>query len=206
ALLHAPRVAVAIAGFALTGWISALVVNASAQRATLLLKLRQLVLTAPLWTWLLGVVGAGGGLGALAWFGLLRNVAGVIGLAVLAAIAFFLLVDRKLTRQRRPALDAVEQMLKGMRLRGLEELALRQFVCKYSGQDWEPLYEALFGYEAKLHARTKWGRDEKNLPRKRRGAWRDPLIRWINHRLERRQHAKDELHLASLEQTRTSGS
>ncbi|MBS1151245.1 MAG: serine/threonine protein kinase, partial [Myxococcaceae bacterium] len=53
ALLHAPRVAVAIAGFALTGWISALVVNASAQRASLLLKLRQLVLTAPLWTWLL---------------------------------------------------------------------------------------------------------------------------------------------------------
>ena len=34
-----------------------------------------------------------------------------------------------------------------------------------------PFYEALFGYDGKLLARTRWGKDEKNLPRKRRGVW-----------------------------------
>lgn len=200
AVLHAPRVAFGMAGFAAAGWFAWLVIHGIAQRTTVVLKLRQLALTAPLWAWLVTVLTTGVGLGVLAWFALLKNVLLIAGLGALAAIAFFVLVDRRLARERRPALDAVEQMLKGMRLRGLEELALRQFVCKYAGQDWEPIYEALFGYEAKLLARQKWGRDEKNLPRKRRGAWRDPVVGWLDRRIEDRQRMKDERHLASLAQ------
>ena len=49
-------------------------------------------------------------------------------------------------------------MLKAMRLKGLEEEKLRQFVCKYSENRWEEFYEALFGYEAKMRARETWGR------------------------------------------------
>ena len=89
-------------------------------------------------------------------------------------------------------------MLRGMRLRGLEETALRQFVCQYSGRDWEPFFEALFGYDAKISARTQWGLDEKGLRRQRRGIWRDPLLRWVNGVLESRQRHKDRQHLEQL--------
>ena len=50
-------------------------------------------------------------------------------------------------------------MLKTMRLRGLDETALRQFVCKYSGERWEEMYESLFGYEAKRAARRTLGQE-----------------------------------------------
>ncbi|MHB8878144.1 MAG: protein kinase domain-containing protein [Myxococcaceae bacterium] len=192
--------AAATAGFGLTVWLSSSFVNAIAQRAAVLLKLRHLVLGAKLWIWLTGLLVVGIGVGLLFWFGLLRNVTGVAALAVATTLLFYLVVDRRAARQRRPPLEAVEKMLKAMRLKGLEEMALRQFVCKYAGHDWEPFYEALFGYEAKLLARARWGRDEKNLPRKRRGVWRDPLVKWMDRRLEARQRAKDQRQLDRLEQ------
>ena len=78
---------------------------------------------------------------------------------------FYMLVDRKVEAERRPPISQVEQMLRSMRLRGLEEGALRQFVCTYSGEDWEGFFEALFGYDAKMVAREKWGLNSRELPR-----------------------------------------
>ena len=62
-------------------------------------------------------------------------------------------------KQRQVPIAQAEALFKSMRLRGLDEEALRQFVCKYSGNRWEEFYEALFGYEAKIQARQRWGRD-----------------------------------------------
>ena len=55
-------------------------------------------------------------------------------------------------------LDDARGLLKALRLQGLEEDAVRQFVCKFSGPYWEQLYEALFGYEALLAARASRSR------------------------------------------------
>ncbi len=164
-------------------------INAFTERATLLLKLRHLLLGAPLWNWTAVFGGLGVCIGVLAWNRLLWGVAENLGLAAAVGLASFLTVDRKVARERRPFVQAIEEMLKAMRLKGLEELKLRQFVCRYSGPRWEEFYEALFGYDAKLDARGRWGRDEKGLPRKRHAAWRDPLLRFIERRLELR-HAR----------------
>jgi len=196
---RSPRVALGAGALGVGVWLASALINAFAERSVLMLKLRQWVFGASPWLWLLALVLGSVGAGALGWFGLARYVLGAAGLSVVLALIFYLLVDRRASAQRRAPLEAVEEMLKPMRLRGLEENALRQFVCKYSGRDWEPFYEALFGYEAKLLARAKWGRDDKDQPRKRRGVWRDPLVRWLNRRLERRQRAKARRHLATLE-------
>jgi hypothetical protein len=179
----------------LCGWS---LVNAIASRSGLLLKLRHLALGVSLIAWGIFMVLVGLGIGALAWYGWLYNVLELLGLALAVMLGFYLVVDRRAARQRKPPVDRVEQMLKAMRLKGLEEMALRQFVCRYAGNDWEPFYEALFGYDAKLQARAKWGRDDRDLPRIKRGAWKDPLLRWVNRRIEARQRAKDEQHLADL--------
>ena len=87
-----------------------------------------------------------------------------------------------------------------MRFQGLEEDVLRQFVCKYSGNDWEEIYEALFGYEAKLLARDRWGRGEGAKARPRYAGWRDPIVRWIDARLSARRAAKDQAVLQKIEE------
>lgn len=177
---------------------TSVLINAFAQRSPLLKKLRHLVLGAPLWTWVVGSAVVALAVGGLAWFGQLRTVLENVGLAMAVGLASFLLLDRRVTKERRPIVHRVEELLKTMRLRGLEEQKLRQFVCKYSGARWEEFYEALFGYEAKLDARTRWGRDDKGEERKRFGVWRDPLVRLIDRRLEARRAERERAQLAAV--------
>jgi hypothetical protein len=115
------------------------------------------------------------------------------------AAGFFFSIDLLLARDRQPPVRQTEHMLKEMRLHGLDENALRQFVCKYSGQHWEAFYEALFGYEAKLVARHAWGRGERGRNRPKYAAWREPVIAWIDHRIRRRHERREAKLLARLE-------
>ena len=65
------------------------------------------------------------------------------------------MIDKLVAADREAPLTNAELMLRKMRMTGQDENALRQFVCKYAGERWEAFYEALFGYEAKLDARTR---------------------------------------------------
>jgi hypothetical protein len=78
-----------------------------------------------------------------------------------------------------------------MRRRGLDENALRQFVARYCGDHWEEFYEALFGYEAKLAARELWGRGERARRLAKHAAWRDPIIAWIQRKLNARRERRE---------------
>ncbi|MDP1826530.1 MAG: protein kinase [Archangium sp.] len=182
-----------------TSTVTSVFINAFAERAPVLLKLRHLLLGAPVRNWAVAFVLLGAALGVLWRQGLLVGVAENLGLAAAVGFISFLALDRRVTRERRPFVQAVEEMLKSMRLKGLEEQRLRQFVCRYSGARWEEFYEALFGYDAKLEARERWAADDKGIPRKRFAAWRDPLVRLIQRRLERRQAKRDAAQLASAQ-------
>jgi hypothetical protein len=199
ALLGAPAFALKAAAFIVTTVLTSFTINSIAARATVLLKVRHFALGAPLWGWALAFALGGTLVGLLWWLGELRDVAENLGLAVAAGLLSYVLLDRRVLRERQPVVEVVEQMLKSMRLRGLEELTLRQFVCRYCGEHWEEFYEALFGFEAKLQARAWWGRDEKGLPRRRYGVWREPLIRWLDRRLERRRERQAQGRLADAE-------
>jgi eukaryotic-like serine/threonine-protein kinase len=120
--------------------------------------------------------------------------------AVGIAMALQVGVGARAAAERRGPFEQIEGMLRSMRLQGLEEEALRQFVCKYSGPHWEELYEALFGYEAKLLARDRWGRGENAKARPKYAAWRDPIVRWIDARLNSRREAKDQTTLQKIEE------
>jgi len=125
-----------------------------------------------------------------------------IGVAVLAlglAIAFHLAIDLPAKRQRQPALNDVQAMLKAMRLKGLAEDPLRHFVCKYAGNHWEEFYEAMFGYEAKMEARAAWGRGDFNKPRKKFASWRDGVIAWADRAIKARQAAREQRMLEEIE-------
>jgi serine/threonine protein kinase len=125
-----------------------------------------------------------------------------LGFAVVSALAaavFHFTIDRLVTKERDTPVTKLEAMLKNMRLRGLDETALRQFVCKYSGNYWEEMYEALFGYEAKRAARRSWGKGERGRNRPRFAPWRDVIIDWIDRREIARREERERKLLARLE-------
>ncbi|HYI02375.1 serine/threonine-protein kinase [Hyalangium sp.] len=194
-----PLVAAAVAAFSASTWMLSFTLRGLFHNGTLFLHLRQFILSAPLGTWLVWLLLLGGAGYGLYRFGLLVLAAGLLGGALLAASGFYFLVDRMVAAERQPFIEEVEVMLRSMRLRGLEEGALRQFVCKYSGDVWESFYEALFGYEAKLLAREKWGRNERGLPRQTHAAWRDPLIRGMDLLQQARKHRRERRQLRMLE-------
>jgi eukaryotic-like serine/threonine-protein kinase len=123
-------------------------------------------------------------------------------LAVALAFGLHFALDRQVESSRQPALDEAEDLFKKLRLRGMGEEELRQFVCKYAGNQWEEFYEALFGYEEKLKARDWWVRGQKGQARKKFAAWREPFINWLNTRLRARREAHEKAKLALVEENR----
>ncbi len=164
--------------------------------------LRRFALSRPISAWIKVVVAILLLGGALALSGLLFPWLGVAAMGVGLAFAFQLAIDAPLAAQRAPVLQKAIDLLRSMRLRGLGEDQLRHFVCRYAGNGWEAFYEALFGYEAKLAARAKWGRGERGQERAKCAAWRDPIIRWLADHYDDGQQKRQQRHLQRVEAKR----
>ncbi len=200
--------------FALIGWwrfagsflglgaltaLACFLVRGASQRSPLFGKARELALDSGWLDWL--KVGAAG----LLFVGLLFLlklfwawlIVGVVAIGLAFALHYGL--DRRIFAQRREPVERVERMLKGLRLRGLSEDALQELVCKYSGEHWEELFEALFGYEAKLLARPRWGAGPRGA-RPKFASWRDPIVCRIDNFRRARQEAKERRYLQAIEQ------
>ena len=124
-----------------------------------------------------------------------------LGAAVFAvglAWAWQAVVDKGMQEDQQPMVARAERVLKEMRESGIEEARVRRAVAESAGRDWEAFYEALFGYEAKLDARATYGVDEKGREKRRHAPWRDPILSWLNDRLEKRRMRRDQKLLKSL--------
>ena len=177
-----------------------LVLTGITQKTVLFRKFRQLVFGSSLLDWLKWTLGLIAFIAVLVIFNLHWVWLGFCIAALVLACAFHFTVDRMVAKDRSPHVQGIADMLKTMRLRGLEEDALRRFVCKYAGRRWEAFYEALFGYESKLLARQRWGAGDDGRPRKKQGAWRDGVIGWIEQKQKGRQEARQRKHLQRIEE------
>jgi serine/threonine protein kinase len=122
---------------------------------------------------------------------------GLIGLGLAFALRYGF--DRAVIEARRPVIDGCERQLRRMRMQGLDEEELRQFVAKFAGRHWEEFFEALFGYEAKLAARGVLLRGGAAGAREKHGAWREPLIAAIQRVEKARKEARERKLLAAVE-------
>lgn len=123
---------------------------------------------------------------------------GILGLGVAFALRYGL--DRPAEEERRIPVDACERLLRRLRAQGLDEEELRQFVAKFSGRDWEGMFEALFGYEAKLGARAVLLRGGAAGVREKYGSWREPLISGMDRIEMARRAARERKLLQAVEQ------
>jgi eukaryotic-like serine/threonine-protein kinase len=131
----------------------------------------------------------------LFWFWVALALAAV-GIAVGLHAAF----DRRIDDERRQPLEEVHGLVRALRGQGLDEHEIRQFVCQQSGEDWEEFFEALFGYDAMLTARTRWGQSFAGKTRPWFAWWRDPIAHWLNSKLAARRAAREVEILQRIEE------
>jgi serine/threonine protein kinase len=178
------------------------VIDGVTQRSYLFTKVRDYLMGNRLKDWLQLALGGLLVLLLLWVTGLFWIWVGLGVVSVLLAFGLYYAIDRRLAAQRAEPLADAERMFKQMRLKGLEEDALRQFVWKFGGPRVEEFYEALFGYEAKLAARMWVNPSEERRPKAKFAAWREPIIRWIEARQEQRRLARERAVLQKLEEKR----
>ncbi|MGL4424559.1 MAG: serine/threonine-protein kinase [Gemmataceae bacterium] len=147
------------------------------------------------------LMAAGGGvllLLSLYIFGWLWFWLGFCLLAIGLAYLLYMLADQAQAAKQAEPIEEARRLIKTMRLQGIEEESLRQFVCKYSGANWEAFYEALFGYPAKLEARQyRKGAVTEDAPKY--AAWREPLIGWFDAKVRERREAAERKHLLKVQ-------
>ncbi len=199
-LFISPLVAGGAVALGLITPLAYFVVGGLKERSFLFLKVRELIAGSSWGDRASAALGLLLFIGALWLFGQLWVWLGAGVLAVGLGTGFYFAIDRKIEGQRHASLEQIEQMTKLLRLRGLDEMAIKEFVATYSGQRWEELFEALFGYEAKLAARAQWADGDERRRRDRFAAWRDPLIRWLDAKLRARREARERKHLLAVEE------
>jgi hypothetical protein len=198
-LVGAWRWAGGVLGLGLLTAAAYFVVHGLTQRSHLFLKARDLVLSSG-WRELINVAIGLLLLGGVLWlFGLVGAWLLEALLAVALAVGFWWAVDRRIAAGRVAALEKARSLLVTLRLRGLSEETLHEFVYR-SAEPWEEFFEALFGYEARLAARIAHASVPGGAARPRFAAWRDPVVRWLDHHLKARHHARLRRYLESVEQ------
>ncbi len=138
----------------------------------------------------------------LFWTNLLVAWILVAFVAVGLAVAYQSMIVRKVEQERSGHLIHVREMLKVLRIRGVSEEALQDFVCRFSHENWEEFFEDLFGYESMIIHRERWASRDKVTPRKRYNVWRDPIARWLDEVEERRRTRREEAQIAKAEKAR----
>jgi hypothetical protein len=130
----------------------------------------------------------------LLWPFLLASMAGLA-----LAFGYQFGVNRRLSLQRESAMSDLLALLKELRLRGVPEEALQDFVCKFSGDHWEEMFEKIFGYDDMLQLRSKTAKMDKVRKRSNFATWRDPIARWLDQVEERRRIRREKATLAQAE-------
>lgn len=197
-VFFSPRFAMTVLATTATTGLSYFTIRGLFEKTHLFSRVRDYLFSNQLWDWITTGITAIVGL-ALAYFvlGLTGSLVALI-LGPVLGIGLYFGIDKVLAAKRKPSIEEAEKLFKVLRLRGLNEDLLRQFVCKFSGKNWEEFFEEIFGYPAKLTARN-WLKGETGKARKAFRWWRDPLIRWVDRRFEARDQKRQIQHLEKVE-------
>ncbi len=195
-LAHQPRVAAGFLGLGLTTALAYFVVNGVSRRTDLFTKTRGLVLESR-GDWLIGLAGLALFATTLVVLHLHWAYIGFAILGVVLALAIHFEVDRKVESERHEAVSQARATLKALRLQGVAEETLWQFVRTMAGDDWEEFFTALFGSDWARAARQP---SDRGLLRKRSLPWRDWVTSWVEARQETRRQAREKPLLQAIEE------
>jgi membrane protein implicated in regulation of membrane protease activity len=202
AIVGQPAIAGGFVGLPIMTLLAYFVISGIAGKTYVFSKMREYVFGCGWTDWAMAMFGVAALVTILFLFNLLFFGLAFLVVGILLAAGVYFFIDRRSADRQLAPVKETETMLRNMRLNGLDEMALRQFVCKYSGQNWEAFYEAIFGYEAKIKARESWGRGADERQRPRYAAWRDWLVPWADSRIAARKAARERKLLRKIESER----
>jgi len=165
-------------------------------------RARSIFFSMPLKNWFAVLGSILVGISALLLLGWFFYWIGFTIIAIGLIIAYQMFVLKPLRIEHQGSIENVQQTLKELRLRGVSEEALQDFVCRFSGSNWEEFFEEFFGYENMIMARGKWATMDKVKTRKKFAVWRDPISRWLEGIEEARKEAREKRQLAKAEARR----
>ncbi len=181
----APIVAAALNGLhSQRHWMNSLRQLLWMNRLVVLLRVGVVALLFAAVSWLLGVFG-------------ISIFSVVLGIA--SGFTFHFIIDRGLEKQRSSAMARVERLLNRLRESGLSEDSLQAFVAKYSPENWEEFFEALFGYPAKFRARECNLKHPGGAKKRKFRAWLEPLIQRMDASLESTRRDGDRARILKIE-------
>jgi eukaryotic-like serine/threonine-protein kinase len=124
---------------------------------------------------------------------------GILLGAILGA-AYHFGVNAPLHASRQATLLEAEKFIRDLRIQGIDEERIRDFGARYSGRQWKPLFEAIFGYEAMLVARERLRADAVTKAIAGGRTMRDAVCGWLMRKTEQNRLARDHKRLAKLEE------
>ena len=198
AFAEMPALAGGLVGLMFLAPLAYFVIHGMLTGGVVFTKARELVLGMRAFDWLTIFAGGALLLVTLYLFGMLWSWLGFVALAVGLGFLVWFLTDRAQVLAQEVPLDDARSLFRSLRLAGLDEEQLRQFVCKFTGSNWEPFFEAVFGYEAKIAARALRKGDTGEVSKKA-GTWREPVLAWLDSRLEAHRTARERRHLQKIE-------
>jgi hypothetical protein len=167
-------------------------------RSGLSSRARELVLGGRRGDWITLLVLGAVALGVLSYLGWLAGGIALVVVAAGFAIGLLVAIDTPIARDREVPLADARALLAEMRSRGVSEVALREFACKFGGPRWDNLFEALFGFEESRRARVAWA--QLHPGKFRLDAWRFAALEWLDTRLRDRREARDRDRLEPIEE------
>jgi len=191
-----------ILGLTLLTPLANFIIDGVRNKTYLFRRVRSVFFGMPLKSWAMAIGGGILALGALHILGLLFWWIGFGVVAIGVAAAYQLFVVTPLKRERAPSIAKMNELLRELRLKGVSEEALQDFICRFAGKDWQEFFEEFFSYEDALRMRLKWAQQDLSSPRKRFAVWRDPLARWLVEIEESRKRAREQRTLARAETLR----
>jgi eukaryotic-like serine/threonine-protein kinase len=166
-------------------------------------RFRALVMSSRVTDWITWGIGGLLVLVVVGVLGLIPYLLASIILAVALAFAYQNVFHKSLGKQRETAIENAEALLRELRIGGLSENAVQQFVGEYSGRNWEEFFETLFDYDTMRQLRRALSESGKAKGKQRFRAWRDKLIDrmdagLLQKKMDREQRVLSKVERASL--------
>ncbi len=162
-------------------------------------RLRAFVFSSSMSDWMMWTFGGLISLVVIYAVGMVGWCVGAIIISAAIAVIYHVLVVGALKEQRAEPQASAEDLLKVLRLGGMEENSIQRFIAEFGGRHWEELFECLFGYDAMRGARKTLSAEGKLNRRSRFQPWRDTVIDRLETRIEEARQAKDQKMLAGVE-------
>ncbi len=179
-----------ILGIVFTASITHVLVHGIFGQSYLFEQLRTLVVSSR-WIdygiWLLVVISLG--MATVISDSYLLAAVAIVG-GVSASLGVYFGLDKVVSSQRETSIKEAKNLLRQMRLEGMDETSIQQIVVQGCGEHWEEFFEELFGYRAKRTLRLWLETEKGNKATVKFAPWRDKVADALQSKLDQLEQSR----------------